>query len=195
MKRTLGLVLMLCGLACLLASGGLLWHNAREDDLAGGAAQAMLQQLEVQLAASPEAVPLTEEISTEMTIREVDGLPCIGYLSLPSIERELPILAEWDYPKLKKAPCRYMGSTHTNDLIIAAHNYKRHFGLLTQLAPGNPVYFTDMDGVVTEYEVTDTELLLGTDVDKMVESDADLTLFTCTYGGKKRVTVRCVRVY
>lgn len=44
------------------------------------------------------------------------------------------------------------------------------------------------------YKVAEFEELLPTDVEKMESSGYDLTLFTCTYGGRYRVTVRCVKV-
>jgi len=34
----------------------------------------------------------------------------------------------------------------------------------------------------------------ATDIEGMVHSGYDLTLFTCTYGGKARITVRCEAV-
>jgi sortase A len=59
---------------------------------------------------------------------------------------------------------------------------------------GDTVYFTDMDDKVYTYEVAETETLAPTAIEEMTTSGYDLTLFTCTYGGKSRVTVRCKRV-
>ena len=56
------------------------------------------------------------------------------------------------------------------------------------------VAFTDMNGVVTRYQVVDMDELSPYAVAEMVSGEFDLTLFTCTYGGKKRVTVRCDRM-
>ena len=95
------------------------------------------------------------------------------------------------YPQLRIAPCRYYGSTKTGDLVIAAHNYSRHFGNIRNLSAGDEVYFTDMDGEITAYEVAEVDTLNPTDVEEMTDSGYALTLFTCTYGGQSRVTVRC----
>lgn len=92
---------------------------------------------------------------------------------------------------MKKAPCRYTGSAEENSLIIAAHNYKRHFGNIGLLPEGATVKFTAVSGDVYEYEVEKVETLNPYAVDEMLSGDWDLTLFTCTYGGRKRVTVRC----
>lgn len=124
----------------------------------------------------------------------IDGYEYIGYLSIPSLGLDLPVMADWDYPRLKLSPCRYVGSTKTDDLVIAAHNYDRHFGRLSQLTGGEEVYFIDMDGVLSSYEVVETSILMPTDIEEMTSGDYDLTLFTCTYGGKSRVTVRCNRI-
>ena len=48
-----------------------------------------------------------------------------------------------------------------------------------------------MDGLATRYEVTATEVLNPTAVEDMTSGEYDLTLFTCTYGGENRITVRC----
>ena len=63
------------------------------------------------------------------------------------------------YPRLKIAPCRQFGSSRTDDLVIAAHNYESHFGKLTSLTAGDSVTFTDMDGIVNEYVVNKVEVL------------------------------------
>lgn len=122
---------------------------------------------------------------------EVDADSYIGTLDIPALGLSLPVMQEWSYPNLRKAPCCYRGSAYTKDLIIAAHNYASHFGNLKNLDIGSTVNFTDTDGNVFCYEIVDIEILPGTAVKEMVSGDWDLTLFTCTYGGQNRVTVRC----
>ena len=51
--------------------------------------------------------------------------------------------------------------------------------------------FTDMDGFSTFYEVTAKDVLVPTAVNEVTDSDFDLVLFTCTYGGKSRITIYC----
>lgn len=180
----LGAVLVLTALSLFI------WNHyeaKRAGELAGEILSSVLEELEKEEAAYPDP------FETAMTEVEIDGYSYIGYLSIPVLELELPIMSEWDYARLKVAPCRYMGSTKTDDLVLAAHNYARHFGTLKTLVPGNRVYFTDMDGIVSCYEVVELDVLNPTDVEKMTSGEYDLTLFTCTYGGKSRVTVRCDR--
>ncbi len=115
----------------------------------------------------------------------------IGMVEVPALELSLPVISEWTYPRLKKAPCRYVGSVYSKDMVICGHNYDRHFGRLKDLAVGDEVRFTDMDGNVFFYSVCGTEQLGKYAVEDMLAGEWDLTLFTCTKGGRMRVTVRC----
>ncbi|MBP3708453.1 MAG: sortase [Clostridia bacterium] len=135
-----------------------------------------------------------DEITTEMTILNIDGNDYIGYITIPKINIQLPVMSDWNYDKLKIAPCRYNGWTETDNFVIAAHNYQRHFGKLSQLKQGDSLTFTDMNGNVYMYEVGDIELLPPTATEEMIKSDWDLSLYTCVYSATKRVTVRCKKV-
>lgn len=115
----------------------------------------------------------------------------MGYVRIPVLELELPVLSSWSYPRLKIAPCRYYGSVNANNLVIAAHNYPRHFGMLSKLEPGDEVIFVDMEGKEQNYEVAAVEVLSPESVEEMTAAGYALTMFTCTYGGSNRVTVRC----
>lgn len=128
-----------------------------------------------------------------MQVEEIDGYGYIGYLSIPSLSLELPIMSEWDYPRLRKAPCLYHGSVYTDDFVIAAHNYRRHFGRLAELLPGDSVIFTDMNGTAHWFAVVELQELVPTAIEEMTDSGYPLTLFTCTYGGQARVALRCER--
>jgi sortase A len=131
---------------------------------------------------------------TKMATVEVDGYDCIGILSVPVLDLELPVLTDWSYAKLKKAPCHYYGSYYEKDFVIAAHNYKSHFGRLSKLQTGDPVIFTDVGGTAHYYEVVILETLPKNATKEMITSGFDLSLYTCTSGGGNRVTVRCKAV-
>ena len=124
----------------------------------------------------------------------LDGYDYIGVISIPAIDIKLPVMSNWSYPKLKISPCREFGSSRTDDLVIAAHNYESHFGKLGSVSVGDNVIFTDMDGVENHYIVQKTDILQPTDVDAVEHSGYDLVLYTCTYGGKTRITVFCDRI-
>ena len=127
----------------------------------------------------------------EITLEDLDGAACIGVLEIPEIDLKLPVLSEWSYPLLKKAPCRYSGSAYLDNLVIAAHNYRTHFGKLKELETGDEVIFTDAAGNRFEYKVAAVEALTPQSVEDMTSGEWALSLFTCTLDGKNRVTVRC----
>lgn len=183
------------GICLLLTSGCLLVGNQRQASAAAQASQELLTELLTQMEMAPAETGETqpEPVDTEMTQKEIDGYSYIGYLSIPKLELELPVMSQWDYERLKIAPCWYSGSTKSDDLVLLAHNFYRHFGQLKKLEAGDLVSFTDMDGVSGCYAVVKTEILSPGEIEAMELGDWDLTLFTCTYGGRSRVTVRCKR--
>lgn len=143
--------------------------------------------------ALPET-PLYERYpELEMPTAQIDSDRYIGLLSIPSLGLELPIMTDWSEQKLKLTPCRYAGSVYTDDLVIAGHNYRSHFGKLVNLTTGDEITFTDVDGHVFSYAVSARETLTPTAVEEMTSGDWDLTLFTCTFGGSYRTTIRCER--
>lgn len=127
----------------------------------------------------------------EVSIPGLEEAGCIGIIEIPSINIKLPVLSTWSYSLLKKAPCRYSGSIYLDNMVIAAHNSEAHFKKLSNLQEGDIVTFTDAVGNVFTYTVAGIELLQPNEVDNMTNGQWPLTLFTCTYGGASRVTVRC----
>ena len=120
-----------------------------------------------------------------------DGNDYIGTLDLPRLNLSLPIMSEWSDAKLKITPCRYAGTAYKSGFLIAGHNYRRHFGPLGRIAPGDRVTFTDVDGNVFAYNVAEIQVLKPTAIEDMLSEKWDLSLFTCTLGGQTRLTVRC----
>lgn len=121
----------------------------------------------------------------------LSGNAYIGTLELPALGLRLPVMSSWSYPNLRKSPCRYTGSTYQNNLIIAGHNYRRHFSGLKRMKAGEAVIFTDEAGNVFRYTVEKMERMDGYAVEQMQSGDWDLTLFTCTDGGRVRLALRC----
>lgn len=191
---------MLLGAAMICGSLGLLLFNQQQQTMAARSVDAVMPQLVTAIHESkrlleesqpPQELPLQQR---EMVVQEIDGHNYIGFVGIPALELELPVMADWTYPQLKIAPCRFTGSIFTDDLVIMAHNFERHFGRIRDLKPGDTVTFTDMEGQTISYEVVVLDILHPTAVENMTAGEYDLTLFTCTYGGKSRVTVRCDRM-
>ncbi len=179
------------GALCLLGALGLTGYNVWDEQRASRSVVESAEQLStvIQPKAESDQLLLPQE-QTVMPTVPLDGNNYIGVLEIPTLGLSLPILDECTDSLLKVAPCRYAGNLY-DGLIIAGHNYVSHFKKLSQLAAGDAIRFTDVEGNVWEYTVTTTEILGGYDVEGMEEGDWDLTLFTCTYGGQDRVTVRC----
>lgn len=189
---------MVLGGLLIIAAAGLLLYNNWDDDRAGSDAQVVLEALQEEIDDNNDDPDVDIPIYNQpedgvMDTVEIDGYEYIGTLTIPSLELELPIMSEWSYPGLKIAPGRYTGSVWTDDLVICGHNYTQHFGNLKYLETGDALYFTDVNGNVFHYEVGEVIIFQPTDVEEMIDSEWDLTLFTCTIGGRTRVTVRCMR--
>lgn len=201
-KRIIGLICMLLGALLMIGAGLLLYENHREEVAAGNESAVVLTQLREALAedvqtaatAAPDPDETQTDASRDMPTLEIDGQAYIGYLELPTLGLTLPVMNDWSYERLRIAPCRYWGSVYDDSLVILAHNYARHFGGIKDLEIGDIVQFIDIDGVIYRYAVAAQETLERGDVAAMTGSDYDLTLFTCTYGGRQRVTVRLNRV-
>ena len=206
MKQKIGKICMVLGALLILASLGLLAYNKWDAARADKAAQTALGELENTLTKTIEEknkaddVVLQPELDPDqpMTEVELDGWNYIGYLSIPSIGLNLPVMSEWSYAGLKIAPGRYSGSTYADNMVVCAHNYAKHFSPIKWLAEGAEVYFTDMDGMRWSYEVSAVETIQPNQIEKMTEKTEDSenwdrTHFTCTTGGSARCAVRCVR--
>lgn len=187
---------MILGTVSILAALSLFLWNQREDRRAGASAENVLSKVIEQIETAREYSQDTASpnlYDTAMTEVEIDGYAYIGYLSIPAAKLELPVMSEWDDTRLRIAPCRYFGSAKSDNLVIAGHNYSRHFRPIKNLSQGDTVVFEDMDGIVSYYTVVEVEVLTLADTEEMIAGDYDLTLFTCNYGGQSRVTVRCNR--
>ena len=192
--------LIIAGALMIAASVGLIWWNHHQSDKAEKSAdklearmESVIEQREKEQSSqgAESSVPAVELIKKHMPVVEVDGNDCIGYLSIPAVELKLPVFNTYSEDKLNIAPCRYYGSLETDDLVIAGHNFYSGFEKLKQLNKKDTVLFTNMNGETYTYRVEDTEMLKPSEVTDMVESNYELTLYTCNYSGSERFTVRC----
>lgn len=194
-RRKIAKALMTLGVVFIAFAVGLLCYNTYENKKAedfSKAVMAVLMEMVEQKKLEDELRP--DPFDDEMTEKEIDGYNYVGYLSIPALELDLPVMSTWDSKRLKIAPCRYYGSIKTDNLVIAAHNYRYHFGYLGHLKKDDVVMFTDMDGIDYTYRVQRVDQVLPTDVDKVKDTGFDLTLYTCTYGGARRIVVRCEKI-
>lgn len=216
MPKKAGIVILTLGAVLIFAALLLLLYNRQESNLAGQEAESLLSEVESAIAERtagttaapfspaqtnpPDGETLPESPETEPTLPQelpvvmIWGYGYVGYVEIPVLDIRLPVMADWDYDRLKISPCRQYGSSRTDDLVIAAHNYASHFGKLKNLSIGDRVLFTDMDGIVNTYAVEKLDTVDPYDVDAVLNSGYDLVLYTCTIGGGTRVTVFCSRI-
>lgn len=209
MPKRCGMLFVVTGTVFIFIALSLFLHNRYEDKKAGEEADIVLKEVQESIERrtggadpdpKPEENPVKQDQGTtlmnpELPIVEIDGYGYIGYLSIPALEVELPVMEKWDYNRLKIAPCRQFGAPASDDLVIAAHNYRRHFGSLEDLKIKDQVVFTDMNGRPVHYTVASTNHDLSPEaVDDVQNSNYDLVLYTCTYTGQARVVIYCDRV-
>ena len=206
MGKGIGICCIALGICCLIVSAGFVVFNHWEGKQAQQTSVNLLQEVRQSIfdntqeesipeeSDRDETIEIPEELPQEMQTTEVNGYECIGILSIPVLELELPVLTDWSYEKLKIAPCHYYGSFYRKDFVIAAHNYPSFFRRLPELQPKDLVLFTDVSGTAYYYEVVLLETLPPEATEEMITSGFDLSLYTCTPGGASRVTVRCNKV-
>lgn len=213
MKNKLrGRILIAAGALLLMAAVSLVLFNRYRDHAAGEHASETLVQVKQYIEkqppadtspaqpgdnapgeASPDEAETEAQEQQELTPLELDGEQYIGMISIPKLGIELPVMRDWTEQNMATAPCRYSGSAVRRDMVICAHNYSSFFKGLDTLMPGDEVIYTLLSGKQYRYEVSWSELINGWDTPQMTDGSEnwDLTLFTCTWSGWSRVTVRC----
>ena len=197
-RRIISTALIVTGLILLAGAGTLFFNNMIENnrfqedsgELVSRVASGISEAAGSSASGEGTADKSGGETSSRNTV-DIDGEIYDGILPIPSIDLEMAVYDTWNEDLLRKSVCRYYGSAGTSDLVIAGHNYRSGFGKLKELMPGAEVFFTDASGTVYSYVVDETEVLPGTAVSEMIGSEWDLSLYTCTYGGRSRFTVRC----
>lgn len=210
-RKRIRVIFIVLGCCCVIAATALGVYNKWSSEQAGNASKELTDAFADLLAAGlptytgegTVADGPTGEIDAgledmpELETEEIDSIPIGGYnicgsIKMPTINRELAVIADWSYSKLKITACRYTGTPDTR-MIIMAHNFDQHFGRISNLKAGDTVLFTSVDGTVYTYSVSGTEVWATNQLAEVLNGDWDLTLFTCTYGGANRVVVRCTR--
>lgn len=206
MRRIFGTLLVILGVAMLALGAGITARNLLQEEEAGDRAQTVLEQLMVQIP-SEETQPDTPQVLPEILLPTVpesvsrapmeeirlEGKGYVGYLGIPALELELPVMGACTEENLETAPCRYFGTPEQKDFVIGGHRYRRHFRKLYTLGYGDAVIFTDVTGRQYRYQVAELEEVGPDQSEYVCSGDWDLTLFTCTPGGTSRLVVRCLK--
>ena len=195
-----GKLLIVIGTVFILLALSLIVWNKYTDHNGKKYSEKALSSLKNEIPNSDNSIPYQENSDNDDSDKEVklnlDGNQYIGIISIPKIKLELPVLSSWSYANLDIAPCRYSGTVSDKNLVIAAHNYVSFFDKIDSLNSGDEIIFTECSGKIHRYEVSYSELINGTNAPAMEDNSEqwDLTLFTCTWSGWDRVTVRASEI-
>lgn len=182
MKKKIGKVLIIIGWILLIISASMIAYNYYEVHNAYSSVNNVINQVDIIVNHQEEKI---KEI-------EILGENYIGIVEIPSLDIRLPILKECNDANLKKSACNYYGDIYENEnVILAGHNYPKFFGNIKHLNKDDLIYFTKLNGNKVEYKVDKIEVISSDDFDSMVETDYELSLFTCNVAKDKRITVRC----
>lgn len=142
---------------------------------------------------------LLEELNRKIENKELDGESYIeinknkyiGKVDIPNLNISLPVLKEISDMNLIIAPCQYFEDVDKGQMIIAAHNYPKYFGNLKYLKIDDLIIFTNIYGNEFKYNVELIEYIKPKNVEEMINTNFDLTLFTCNNSRTLRITIRC----
>lgn len=195
-------LLISLGAFCIFGAAGLSLHNYHVDRLGAEHCYDVVNQFQGLVTSREENLSYTQELpeTSYDSVRNegilINGDLYLGVLDIPSLGLTVPVHLDFSEQKLSTAPCAHFGNLAEDDLVIAGHNYRSHFGSLPRLSVGSKLSITDTNGKVYHYVVDVMTTLHESEVEAMKDrEDWDLTLYTCDYpDGSLRIVVRCLRV-
>ena len=121
-----------------------------------------------------------------------DGREYIGIIEVQELGIRLPVLKNYTDADMKTTPCVYFGTRENDNLVIVGHNYDSQFGNFNKLDSSQEVnaILTLLDGTKYYYKSKSLENLNPNQIDEMLSGEWDMTLFTCSYSGEKRIALR-----
>lgn len=165
-------------------------------------------------------VKLNEQIENEIRLSELIGdvksgtvepivhttesgqqYSTVSVLNIPKLGINYPVLSESTEELLKISLCKFWGpeANEVGNYCIVGHNYKnkKFFGRLNELENGDIIELTDLTGRIIKYEVYDQYIVEPEDVSctsQLTNGKKEVTLITCTNGGKQRRVIKTVEV-
>jgi sortase A len=219
-KNKLGNIFIIAGCICIIFALGIIIFNRLQNSNYKKNTEEVLSELEKQLpfekilSGEADTTASVDDIYNNIeviggdeeynyvykdnrykeTYVEAGGVKYIGIINIPSLDITLPVTDDWNLDLMKSSTCRYSGSIATSDLIICGHNMAAFFSPIKEMEVDDVIIFIDASGNKFTYNVVSIDTVGGYDIEGMKagSDDWDITLFTCTYGGKNRVAVRAL---
>ena len=121
----------------------------------------------------------------------------VSVLNIPKLGINYPVLSESTDELLKISLCKFWGpqANEVGNYCIVGHNYKNEtfFGRLDELENGDIIELKDLTGRIIKYEVYDQYIVEPDDVactSQLTGGKKEVTLITCTNGGKQRRVIK-----
>ena len=134
-------------------------------------------------------------------ITEIDenikGHKVVGIIKIPKVKLEYPILETTTEETLNLSITKFWGNeiNEIGNVTLAGHNNLSGvmFGKIRKLEKGDIIELTDIQNTTLKYEVFKTYIIDPNDISCILpvkEDVREVTLITCTTGGKERFIVK-----
>ena len=141
-----------------------------------------------------------KSVAATKTYTASDGqkYEAIGFVRIPKIGVDYPILEDSTDALLKVSVCKFHGSNpnEVGNLCIVGHNYRnsKFFSKVPTLSVGDIVEIEDLSKRTLQYEVYDIHTVDPKDrkdTTQYTNGKKEVTLITCTNDSKQRYIVKC----
>jgi len=138
----------------------------------------------------------SKEVITEID-EEIKGHKVVGIIKIPEVDLEYPILEITTEETLNLSITKFWGNeiNEIGNVTLAGHNNLSGvmFGKIKKLKNGDIIELTDVQNTTLKYEVFKTYIIDPNDISCILpeeEGTREVTLITCTTGGKDRFIVK-----
>lgn len=146
-----------------------------------------------------QQIQVLDKFNTTYTTNKGTKYKVDSILNIPSIQITYPVLSETSDELLKISINKFWGGepNSVGNYCIVGHNYDGKdifFGKLNQVENGDIVELQDKTGEILKYKVYDMFIVQPTDVactSQLTNGKKEMTLITCSDGGKTRLIVKC----
>ena len=138
---------------------------------------------------TPQGAAIEQRSNNTMPALSLNGTDFVGILEIPRFDAALPVGADWG--NSARFPCRFDGSIYDSSMQIGATSQKGQFDFYRQIAVGDPVFFTDMEGNRYVYTITDLRYAQHADQAELGRKGAPLTLFIKNVYALEYIIVFC----
>lgn len=142
----------------------------------------------------------SDKVTTEID-EEINGYKVIGIIKIPKIDLEYPILETTTVETLNLSITKFWGKeiNEIGNVTLAGHNNLSgvKFGKIKKLKVGDIIELTDIQNVTLKYEIFKTYVIDPNDISCILpeqEGTREITLITCTTGGKNRYIVKARQI-